>query len=216
MILCFLFSRTSGAERDVSAADNATISSTSEKRWRPLTKLEKSTFMSTANGFSDQAVYNADYLNLNQPVGYRGLNIERVNPAGLFSIPLGGDGVGRKAQLGLGALPASATTAAYELNIYFPNLAGDNLNTTIPAGSSAKFAANQINETMSDLGIRASARNRIELYSLSGNGEVSFDIESRNQKPIRITTSNVTFTSCYCLQNSSHKLAHHQTNNHQI
>ena len=155
----------------------------------PLTKLEKSTFMSTANGFSEQAVYNADYLNLQEPTGYRGLNLERVKPAGTFSIPLGGDGVGRKAKLGLGSLPASSTTTAYELNLYFPNLAGDSLSTNIAAGSSAKFAANQINENMSDLGIRASAKNRIELYSLSGNGEISFDIESRNQKPITITTS---------------------------
>ena len=155
----------------------------------PLTKLEKSTFMSTANGFSDQAVYNADYLNLQEPTGYRGLNLERVKPAGTFSIPLGGDGVGRKAKLGLGSLPSSSTATAYELNLYFPNLAGDSLSTNIAAGSSAKFAANQINEDMSDLGIRASARNRIELYSLSGNGEISFDIESRNQKPITITTS---------------------------
>ena len=155
----------------------------------PLTKLEKSTFMSTANGFSDQAVYNADYLNLQEPTGYRGLNLERVKPAGTFSIPLGGDGVGRKAKLGLGSLPSSSTATAYELNLYFPNLAGDSLSTNIAAGSSAKFAANQINENMSDLGIRASARNRIELYSLSGNGEISFDIESRNQKPITITTS---------------------------
>ena len=155
----------------------------------PLTKLEKSTFMSTANGFSEQAVYNAEYLNLQEPTGYRGLNLERIKPAGTFSIPLGGDGVGRKAKLGLGSLPASSTTTAYELNLYFPNLAGDSLSTNIAAGSSAKFAANQINENMSDLGIRASARNRIELYSLSGNGEISFDIESRNQKPITITTS---------------------------
>ena len=155
----------------------------------PLTKLEKSTFMSTANGFSDQAVYDADYLNLQKPTGYRGLNLERVKPAGTFSIPLGGDGVGRKAKLGLGSLPSSSTATAYELNLYFPNLAGDSLSTNIAAGSSAKFAANQINEDMSDLGIRASARNRIELYSLSGNGEISFDIESRNQKPITITTS---------------------------
>ena len=29
--------------------------------------------MSTANGFSEQAVYNADYLNLQEPTGYRGL-----------------------------------------------------------------------------------------------------------------------------------------------
>ena len=63
------------------------------------------------------------------------------------------------------------------------------MNTTIAAGSSAKFAANQINENMSDLGIRATAKNRIELYSLSGNGEITFDIESRNQKPITISTS---------------------------
>ena len=76
--------------------------------------------MSTANGFSDQAVYNAEYLNLSEPVGYRGLNLERINPTGTFTIPLGGDGVGRKAQLGLGSLPASSTTAAYELNLYFP------------------------------------------------------------------------------------------------
>ena len=155
----------------------------------PLTKLEKSTFMSTANGFSDQAVYNAEYLNLNDPVGYRGLNLEQINPSGNYSISLGGDGVDRKAQLGLGTLPASSTTQAYELNLYFPDLAGDTLSTTIAAGASAKFAANQINENMSDLGIRASARNRIELYNLSGNGEISFDIESQNQKPITITTS---------------------------
>ena len=155
----------------------------------PLTKLEKSTFMSTANGFSEQAVYNAEYLNLQEPTGYRGLNLERVKPAGMFSIPLGGDGVGRKAKLGLGSLPASSTTSAYELNLYFPNEAGDSLSTNIAAGSSAKFAANQINENMSDLGIRASAKNRIELYNLSGNGEVTFDIESRNQKPITISTS---------------------------
>ena len=155
----------------------------------PLTKLEKSTFMSTANGFSEQAVYNAEYLNLQEPTGYRGLNLERVKPAGTFSIPLGGDGVGQKARLGLGSLPASSTTSAYELNLFFPDLAGDTLSTTIAAGSSAKFAANQINANMSDLGIRASAKNRIELYSLSGNGEISFDIESRNQKPIKITTS---------------------------
>ena len=63
------------------------------------------------------------------------------------------------------------------------------MSTSIAAGASAKFAANQINENMSDLGIRASAKNRIELYNLSGNGEISFDIESRNQKPITITTS---------------------------
>ncbi len=155
----------------------------------PLTKLEKSTFMSTANGFSDQAVYNAEYLNLSKPVGYRGLNLERIKPTGTFTIPLGGDGVGRKAQLGLGSLPASSTTAAYELNLYFPDTSGDTLGTNIAAGSSAKFAANQINENMSDLGIRAVAKNRIELYNLSGNGEISFDIESRNQKPINITTS---------------------------
>ncbi len=155
----------------------------------PLTKLEKSTFMSTANGFSDQAVYNAEYLNLNDPVGYRGLSLEQINPTGNYSIALGGDGVNRKAQLGLGTLPASSTTSAYEMSLFFPDLAGDTLSTTIAAGASAKFAANQINENMSDLGIRASARNRIELYNLSGNGEVSFDIESRNQKPITITTS---------------------------
>ena len=155
----------------------------------PLTKLEKSTFMSTANGFTDQAVYNAEYLNLNDPVGYRGLSLEQINPTGNHSISLGGDGVDRKAQLGLGTLPASSTTSAYEINLFFPDLAGDTLSTTIAAGASAKFAANQINENMSDLGIRASAKNRIELYDLSGNGEISFDIESRNQKPITITTS---------------------------
>ena len=155
----------------------------------PLTKLEKSTFMSTANGFSDQAVYNAEYLNLNDPVGYRGLSLEQINPTGNYSISLGGDGVDRKAQLGLGTLPASSTTSAYEISLFFPDLAGDTLSTTIAAGASAKFAANQINENMSDLGIRASAKNRIELYSLSGNGEISFDIESQNQKPITITTS---------------------------
>ena len=155
----------------------------------PLTKLEKSTFMSTANGFTDQAVYNAEYLNLNDPVGYRGLSLEQINPTGNYSISLGGDGVDRKAQLGLGTLPASSTTSAYEINLFFPDLAGDTLSTTIAAGASAKFAANQINENMSDLGIRASAKNRIELYNLSGNGEISFDIESRNQKPITITTS---------------------------
>ena len=155
----------------------------------PLTKLEKSTFMSTANGFTDQAVYNAEYLNLNDPVGYRGLSLEQINPTGNHSISLGGDGVNRKAQLGLGTLPASSTTTAYEINLFFPDLAGDTLSTTIAAGASAKFAANQINENMSDLGIRASAKNRIELYNLSGNGEISFDIESRNQKPITITTS---------------------------
>ena len=155
----------------------------------PLTKLEKSTFMSTANGFSDQAVYNAEYLNLDEPVGYRGLDLERIKPTGTFSIPLGGDGVGRKAKLGLGSLPASSTSSSYELKLFIPDLAGDSLNTTIAAGSSAKFAANTINSVMSDLGIRASAKNRIELYNLSGNGEISFDIESRNQKPINITTS---------------------------
>ena len=155
----------------------------------PLTKLEKSTFMSTANGFSDQAVYNAEYLNLNDPVGYRGLSLEQINPTGNYSISLGGDGVDRKAQLGLGTLPASSTTSAYEISLFFPDLAGDTLSTTIAAGASAKFAANQINENMSDLGIRASAKNRIELYGLSGNGEISFDIESQNQKPITITTS---------------------------
>lgn len=154
-----------------------------------LTKLEKSTFMSTANGFTDQAVYNAEYLNLNDPVGYRGLSLEQINPTGNHSISLGGDGVDRKAQLGLGTLPASSNTSAYEINLFFPDLAGDTLSTTIAAGASAKFAANQINENMSDLGIRASAKNRIELYNLSGNGEISFDIESRNQKPITITTS---------------------------
>ena len=112
-----------------------------------------------------------------------------MKPTGTFSVPLGGNGVGRKAQLGLGSLPASSTSSAYELNLYFPDLAGDTLSTNIPAGSSAKFAANQINTAKSDLGIRAKAKNRIELYNLSGNGEVSFDIESRNQKPINITTS---------------------------
>ena len=77
--------------------------------------------------------------------------------------------------------PQAQQLLAYELNLFFPDLNGDTLSTNIAAGASAKFAANQINENMSDLGIRASARNRIELYNLSGNGEISL-ISSQETK----------------------------------
>ena len=111
------------------------------------------------------------------------LNISNVS--GLETIRLGPFGLNSDAIAGYGSLPDSPT-ASYSIDASISNGATPSL--TIPAGASAGFVSNKINETFNDFGLVAK-KNSVLINNFSTTGTVAFNLESENQEPLSISAS---------------------------
>ena len=139
----------------------------------PLSTDEIAEFLTIGNGFNKGSTYRADYLNSIDQTGYRGMEINRSSINTNETISVGGNGSTPQIIPGTTFLPFSPTNAwALKLN----NSKGLN----IPAGSSAKYAAELITNNLSQTGITASARARVELWHEGSGGTVKFQLGSKS------------------------------------
>ena len=149
----------------------------------PLTADQITNLMTAENGFTAGADYRADYLN-NMTDAYRGMDLTVSRTGGMQRIDIGANGDRASALGGVDQIPVSATDR-YALAVTLDN--GRSLSVDVPSGASAQYAAAQFNAAFGPLGVSAQAQNRFILSGFSRTGEVAFDIESLNQRPIRIS-----------------------------
>ena len=145
----------------------------------PLSDEEVNTFMTSANGFSNNAEYRADYLNGYGETGYRGIELTRANSTADSVISIGADGNSPRAFSAPKLVPDSPTDP-WAVTI-------DGTKTiNVTAGSSAGHAAKIINAQSSKFGVMATATSRVELKNGSDSGTVSFKLGSNNTEFIKI------------------------------
>lgn len=148
----------------------------------PLTAEQITNLLVAENGFVAGADYRADYLN-NTTDAYRGMEMRVSRTGGMQRIDIGANGDRASALGAFGDVPVSATDR-YAMTVTLDN--GRTLSVDIPSGASAQYAAQQFNDQFGPLGVSAEAQNRFVLSGFTQTGEVSFDLESLNQRPIRI------------------------------
>ena len=129
--------------------------------------------MTIGNGFNKGASYRGDYLNSMDQTGYRGMEIERTSINTNQTISLGADGASPQIVVGTTLLPFSPTN---DWNLKL----NQSKELKIPAGSSAKYAAELITDNLSQTGITASAEARMELWHEGSGGTVKFQLGSKS------------------------------------
>ncbi|HAK98018.1 MAG TPA: hypothetical protein DCP14_01605, partial [Rhodobiaceae bacterium] len=87
---------------------------------------------------------------------------------------------------GYGSLPDSPTSS-YTIAATISN--GSSPSLTIPAGASAGFVSNKINETFNDYGLVAKTKTIVRLNNFATTGTIAFNLESENQEPLAISAS---------------------------
>jgi len=179
----------------VSAAVNASDLQIFTREGRHLagvgfTDAQITEFMTSANGFDDSAVYNAQYLN-DTDNAYRGIDMNVSFSGGMYELEIGSDGVAPALAQSSTILPANATSA-YTMTVGLSHGATHAID--IDAGASAAAAAASMNAVLQNSGIRADANTRVELFDFQANGVVTFELEAANRIPIEIS-ADVTTTN---------------------
>ena len=151
----------------------------------PMSETEIVNFLSEENGFNPNAEYYGSYLN-QELNAYRGMNLNISNVGGLETIRLGPFGSTSDAIAGYGSLPDSPTSS-YTIAATISN--GSSPSLTIPAGASAGFVSNKINETFNDYGLVAKTKTLVRLNNFATTGTIAFNLESENQEPLAISAS---------------------------
>ncbi len=151
----------------------------------PMSETEIVDFINEENGFNSSAQYYGSYLN-QEANPYRGMELNISNVGGLETIRIGPFGLNSDAIAGYGSLPDSPT-ASYSIDASISNGATPSL--TIPAGASAGFVSNKINEVFNDFGLVAKKRTSVLINNFSTTGTVAFNLESENQEPLSISAS---------------------------
>ncbi|MGA0427251.1 MAG: FlgK family flagellar hook-associated protein, partial [Alphaproteobacteria bacterium] len=157
---------------------------------QPLSNAEASLLITEENGFRDNAIYRADYLNAVGGMGYRGAEITNLRPDGYFtttsvtSLINNGDltRLIRKnpAVNGLSAQTVTVTTS--------DGLVESVVN--VKAGASAKDTAAKMNVSLMEVGFLAEAQTIVSLELDSGaatNGRVTFSFELEDGQSIGIS-----------------------------
>lgn len=159
-------------------------------------------FMKSGNGFDDEAVYSAKYLN-DVDNAYRDMSMDVSFSGGMYALEIGSNGIAPVLSQGSSILPGN-TTAAYNLTV--DRAQGASHVVSIDEGASAASAAAAINAVLQNAGIRADATTRVELFEFQNNGVVTFDLEAANRLPIEIS-ADVTPTNLTNLAIALNKVA---------
>ena len=152
-----------------------------------LSDSQRVEYLTVANGFDAEAIYDAQYLNLTEDA-YRGLDMDVSFSGGMFNLDIGSNGSAPTLSGGTGTLPANPTTA-YTMAVEASN--GASYSIPVLASSSANIAATAINAVINNSGVVANASTSVELFDFQSDGVVTFDLEAANRNPINIS-ANIT------------------------
>ncbi len=150
-----------------------------------LTLADIDTYINSANGFSSSAVYVGDYLNRSTDI-YRGAGINVLKEGGHHKVDIGSNGTGAAALGANGIVPSNATVDR-EVKVTLSN--GEERTVTISSGSSASDAAERLNASFNEVGVRANAKLTVELLSFQTSGQLTFELASSNVSPVKIESS---------------------------
>jgi flagellar hook-associated protein FlgK len=179
----------------VSAAVNASDLQIFTREGRHLagvgfTNSQVTEFITATNGFDDEAVYNAKYLN-DMENAYRGIDLNVSFSGGMYELDIGSDGAAASLAQGSLILPGNATPA-HTMTVGLSN--GATHSVSIEKGASAASAATSLNSILKNSGVRADADTWVELFSFQANGVVAFQLEAANRVPVKIS-ADVTTTN---------------------
>ncbi|MDB2513469.1 flagellar hook-associated protein FlgK [Alphaproteobacteria bacterium] len=167
-----------------------------------FTDAQITEFMNAQNGFDDSAVYSAGYLNdFDNP--YRGIDMDVNFVGGMYEITTGSNGVGSVLASGNKIVPANPTSAH---NFTVAVNGGVTKTIAVEKGASARQTATQMNATLKNVGIRADANTRVELFDFASDGIVTFDLEAANRIPLEVS-ADVTTTNLSNLAIAINKLS---------
>ena len=157
---------------------------------KPLSQEEVNTIIDKTNGFSEDAIYSAQYTAIGSNNKYIGAEITRLTTDGAHVKKITGIGFTDNLKLyAANSFPSARSGMPSAVTI--TTSAGRTANFTPESGMMAGQIADKFNKDLGKLGVEATATNKVEIFGIP-NGRLKFDLLGDNSDPssIDVTISN--------------------------
>ena len=158
---------------------------------RPLSQSEITSYISFENGFSRNAEYRSDFLTNDLSDSYIGASVVRKTTEGnhLASISSLGLASSVNSNLSVAAMAGFPTTRPIMgAPLTITNDVGGSYTFQPQAGMMAGNVAESLEKEISQLGLAASASNRLEIFNIA-NGKLNFDLLGDNSAAVSISNT---------------------------
>ena len=158
---------------------------------RPLSQSEITSYISFENGFSRNAEYRSDFLTNDLSDSYIGASVVRKTTEGnhLASISSLGLASSVNSNLSVAAMAGFPTTRPIMgAPLTITNDVGGSYTFQPQAGMMAGNVAEGLEKEISQLGLAASASNRLEIFNIA-NGTLNFDLLGDNSAAVSISNT---------------------------
>ena len=158
---------------------------------RPLSQAEITSYISFENGFSRNAEYRSDFLTNDLSDTYIGASVVRKTTEGnhLASISSLGLASSVNSNLSVAAMAGFPTTRPIMgAPLTITNDVGGSYTFQPQAGMMAGNVAESLEKEISQLGLAASASNRLEIFNIA-NGTLNFDLLGDNSAAVSISNT---------------------------
>ena len=158
---------------------------------RPLGQAEITSYISFENGFSRNAEYRSDFLTNDLSDSYIGASVVRKTTEGnhLASISSLGLASSVNSNLSVAAMAGFPTTRPIMgAPLTITNDVGGSYTFQPQAGMMAGNVAESLEKEISQLGLAASASNRLEIFNIA-NGTLNFDLLGDNSAAVSISNT---------------------------
>ena len=158
---------------------------------RPLSQSEITSYISFENGFSRNAEYRSDFLTNDLSDSYIGASVVRKTTEGnhLASISSLGLASSVNSNLSVAAMAGFPTTRPIMgAPLTITNDVGGSYTFQPQAGMMAGNVAESLEKEISQLGLAASASNRLEIFNIA-NGTLNFDLLGDNSAAVSISNT---------------------------
>ena len=158
---------------------------------RPLSQAEITSYISFENGFSRNAEYRSDFLTNDLSDSYIGASVVRKTTEGnhLASISSLGLASSVNSNLSVAAMAGFPTTRPIMgAPLTITNDVGGSYTFQPQAGMMAGNVAESLEKEISQLGLSASASNRLEIFNIA-NGTLNFDLLGDNSAAVSISNT---------------------------
>ena len=156
---------------------------------RPLSEAEITSYISFENGFSRNAEYRSDYLSNDLSDTYIGASVSRKTTDGnhlasISSLGLASSADSNLSVAAMAGFPVTRPIMSEELTI--TNDVGQSYTFQPEAGMMAGNIAESLEKGISQLGLSASASNRLEMFNIA-DGTLTFDLLGDNSSAVSIS-----------------------------
>ena len=156
---------------------------------RPLSEAEITSYISFENGFSRNAEYRSDYLSNDLSDTYIGASVSRKTADGnhlasISSLGLASSADSNLSVAAMAGFPVSRPIMSDPLTI--TNDVGETYTFQPEAGMMAGNIAESLEKEISQIGLSASASNRLEMFNID-DGTLTFDLLGDNSSAVSIS-----------------------------